>query len=211
MKLISIVFSFRNEEEVIPELVSRVVQVMNREPEDYELIFINDDSSDNSLSVLLKEREKNPKLKIINMSRRFGVSECVFAGMMHTRGDAVIYMDADLQDPPELIPKLLENWRHGADVVHTVRTSRQGESRFKLLLTRLGYNIIGWGASLKLPVEAGDFKLLSRRVVDILLCLPESDPYLRGLVAWVGFTQAAVSYERDQRYAGRSHFPLLSR
>jgi dolichol-phosphate mannosyltransferase len=133
----------------------------------------------------------------------------VIAGMRFARGDAVVYMDTDLQDPPELVPTLWARWREGADVVYTVRTDRHGESRVKLALTRAAYGLIARASSIELPVEAGDFKLLSRRVVDELLALDEQDLYLRGLVTWVGFRQVAVPYERQPRAAGETHFPLL--
>jgi dolichol-phosphate mannosyltransferase len=181
------------------------------QPVDYELIFVNDASTDRSLDLLLGERERNPRVKVLNMSRRFGVAEGVLAGMEAARGDAVVYMDADLQDPPELIPELIARWRGGADVVHTVRTRRLGESPFKMFATRTAYRIIHLGSSIELPVDAGDFKLLSRRVVDHLLRMREADPYLRGLVVWLGYQQVFVPYDRDARHAGRTHFPFFSR
>jgi glycosyltransferase involved in cell wall biosynthesis len=150
-------------------------------------------------------------VKVLNMSRRFGVSECARAGMAAASGDAAIVMDADLQDPPEVIPQLIDKWRAGADVVHTVRTERRGESAVKMLLTRLAYRIIHLGSSIALPVDAGDFKLLSRAALNHLLALSESDGYLRGLVVWIGFPQAFVPYVRDARHAGRTHFPFFSR
>ena len=120
-------------------------------------------------------------------------------------------MDADLQDPPEVIPALIDRWRQGADVVHTVRTRRHGENALKMAATRLAYRLIQFGSSIELPVDAGDFKLLSRAAVDHLLRLRESDPYLRGLVVWLGFNQVCIPYERDSRHAGRTHFPFFSR
>jgi len=131
--------------------------------------------------------------------------------MSASNGDATIIMDADLQDPPEVIPQLLDKWRAGADVVHTVRTRRHGESALKMMMTRLAYRIIHLGSSIELPVDAGDFKLLSRPALDHLLALTESDPYIRGLVVWIGFQQAFVPYERDARHAGTTHFPFFSR
>src|SRR5258706_2036302 len=124
--LVSVVVSFRNEAENIPTLVSRLASMFAGQDVDYELVFVNDDSTDGSLATLLQERERNPRVKIVNMSRRFGVAEGVLAGMAASRGDAVVYMDADLQDPPEVVPALLEKWRAGAEVVHTVRTHRRG-------------------------------------------------------------------------------------
>ena len=203
--------SFRNEAENIPTLVARLAAVFAGDGAPYELLFVNDASTDDSLPILMKERERNPRVKVLNMSRRYGVAEGVLAGLAAASGDAAIYMDADLQDPPEVIPGLLASWRGGADVVHTVRTRRRGESLLKIWATRLAYRLIHSGSNVDLPVDAGDFKLVSRRAVDHLLRLPESDPYLRGLVVWIGFNQAFVPYERDVRHAGRTHFPFFSR
>jgi glycosyltransferase involved in cell wall biosynthesis len=210
-RLVSVVLSFRNEAENIPALVSRLAAVFASQGVEYELLFVNDASTDRSLSVLLAERERNSRIKILNMSRRFGVAEGVLAGMASAAGDAVIYMDADLQDPPEIVPLLLEHWRGGADVVHTVRTHRHGESALKMKATRLAYRVIQYGSTIDLPVDGGNFKLLSRRAVNHLLALRESDPYLRGLVVWIGFNQAFVPYEREPRHAGTTHFPFFSR
>lgn len=209
--LVSVVLSFRNEAENIPTLVSRLARMFSAQEVDYELLFVNDASTDQSLAVLLSERERNPRVKILNMSRRFGVAEGVLAGMAAAGGDAVIYMDSDLQDPPEVIPSMLERWQKGADVVHTVRTERRGENPLKMLATRLAYRIIQLGSAIELPVDAGDFKLLSRAAVNHLLTVRESDPYLRGLVVWLGFNQVVVPYERDARHAGRTHFPFFSK
>ena len=209
--LVSVVFSFRNEAENIPTLVKRLEQTFATTPVDYELIFVNDDSTDQSLPILMAEREKNPRVKIVNMSRRFGVAEGVLAGMHASRGDAVVYMDADLQDPPEVIPALVDRWSKGADVVHTVRTHRRGESAMKMWATKMAYRMIQSGSAIELPVNAGDFKLLSRPAVNQLLQVRESDPYLRGLVVWLGFNQVFVPYERDARHAGSTHFPFFSK
>jgi polyisoprenyl-phosphate glycosyltransferase len=209
--LVSVVLSFRNEADNIAALISRLAAAFAPSECEYELLFVNDASTDRSLPVLLAERERNPRVKILNMSRRFGVAECVIAGMAAARGDAVIYMDSDLQDPPEVVPLLLERWRAGADVVHTVRTRRHGEHTLKIKATRLAYRLIRYGSTIDLPVEAGDFKLLSRRAVDHLSKLRESDPYLRGLTVWLGLNQAFVPYERQARHAGRTHFPFFSR
>jgi glycosyltransferase involved in cell wall biosynthesis len=209
--VISIVLSFRNEAENIPTLVARLDAVLSKEPGSYEIIFVNDASTDASLAILLNERERNPRVKILNMSRRFGVSECVLAGLAAAAGDAVVYMDADLQDPPEVIPDLIARWRAGADIVHTVRTRRKGESALKMWATRVAYRIIQYGSSIELAIDAGDFKLLSRKAVEYLLTASESDPYLRGLVVWLGFNQAFVPYVRDARHAGSTHFPFFSR
>ena len=207
--LLSVVLSFRNEAEVMPELLRRLTPVLTALGMTYEVIFVNDASEDDSLRVLTEAAARDRHLTIITMSRTFGPAECAMAGLAFSKGSAVILMDADLQDPPELIPTLVSRWREGADVVYTVRTRRHGETAVKSFLTRLGYRILRVVANVDLPVEAGDFRLISRRVVDELLKLPERAPYLRGLVAWVGFKQVAVPYERQPRFAGRTHFPLF--
>ena len=209
--LISVVLSFRNEAEVIPELISRLDRMFAGQNVPYELLFVNDASTDASLAILINERDRNPRVKILNMSRRFGVAECLLAGLALASGDAIVYLDTDLQDPPEVIPALLAHWRAGADIVHTVRTRRHGENVMKMWATGVAYRVIQFGSMLKLPVDAGDFKLLSRHAAEHILRLRESDPYMRGLVVWIGFNQAFVPYERDARHAGRTHFPFFSR
>jgi len=207
--LVSVVFSFRNEREVLSELIRRVTTMFGALPFRHEMIFVDDASTDDSLSLLTEEREGNRAIHIVSMSRRFGVAPCVLAGFRHARGDAVIYMDADLQDPPEVIPALLDAWQAGAEVVHTVRTARHGESSVKMWLTRQAYRLINRVASIDIRENAGDFKLLSRRAVDALLEIEEPDPFLRGMVAWIGFRQDTVPYEREARFAGRTKFSLL--
>ncbi len=210
--LVSIIFSFRNEEAALPELVKRVANIFveHLKGYEYELIFVNDDSTDKSLEILMGLREKNKNIKIINMARRFGVTPCTIAGFSESKGEAVIYMDSDLQDPPELIPELIKKWEEGAEVVHTIRTKRHGENFLKMWLTKKAYKIINYISDIKLHENAGDFKLLSRRVIDEILRLKESDPYMRGISTWVGFKQAEVFYERDARFAGESKFKLFN-
>jgi dolichol-phosphate mannosyltransferase len=212
--LISVIFSFRNEEANIPELLKQLYCVFEKlanNDMDYELIFVNDDSTDRSFDILLQHRQENDRIKVINMSRRWGVSPCVMAGLKEAKGDAVIYMDADLQDPPELIPVLIAKWREGADVVHTTRTKRHGENVFKMWLTHIAYKIINLVSDINLVTNTGDFKLLSRSVVDEVIRLDEDDPFIRGLTTWVGFHQTHVYYEREKRFAGDTHFPLFSK
>ena len=143
MKLISIIYSFRNEAKSIPELIKRSVKVLEKMPFNYEIIFVNDYSSDNSLEILKNYHKKNSKVKIINMSRNFGVTPSTLAGFKYAKGDALIYLDSDLQDPPELFPKLIKKWESGFDVVHTVREKREGENLFKIFITKFAYKIIG--------------------------------------------------------------------
>ncbi len=207
--MISVILSFLNEEEVLPELIRRVSNVLSNEPEDYEIIFVNDNSTDTSLELLLEARIKNPRIKIINTSRRFGMVECIIAGIEYAKGDAIVYLDTDLQDPPEVIPRLLEKWRNGADVVYTIRTKRDGENPIKMWLTRLAYKVIGLVSEIDLPVDSGNFRLINRKIRKQLLQLNEVEPYLRGLVRWIGFRQEAVYYEREARFAGSCHVPLF--
>jgi dolichol-phosphate mannosyltransferase len=209
--LLSIVISFRNEADVLPALLDRLRLSLATLPLDYELVFVDDASTDGSPTILLDRAAVDDRVKIVTMSRRFGPAEGMLAGMRYARGDALVTIDADLQDPPELIPELVAKWLDGADVVYTVRRSRAGEGWVKTRLTRLAYRAIRAIADVELPVEAGTFRLVSRRVADQVLRLPESDPYLRGLVSWVGFRQVPVLYDRDRRFAGQSHFPLFSR
>ena len=210
MKLVSIVFSFRNEEKNLKELISRVDDTFKKvENYKYELIFVNDDSNDDSEKIL-EELQESHKIKIINMSRTFGVGPCVLAGFKHSSGDCIVYLDSDLQDPPELIPKLLAEFEKGYDVVHTVREKRLGESGVKLFFTKLAYKTINKLSEIDLPIEAGDFKLISKRVLQKILSQKEFRPYVRGLSVWVGFKQSFVYYTREARAHGESKFSLFS-
>ena len=208
--LLSVVFSFRNEKENLQKLIERVNDALKSDRNvELEFVFVDDASNDGSAQELVRLQKKYP-ITIITMSRRFGVTPCVLAGLEHACGDAVVYMDADLQDPPELIPQMLEAFRQGAEVVHTRRSRRLGEGRIKLFVTRLGYKLINYFSELELPENTGDFKLLSRRVVNNITALSEYDPYMRGLSVWVGFDQQSITYERDRRWKGKTKFPLIS-
>jgi len=210
MRLISIIFSFKNEEKNINELVTRVKSSLSEINNwNYELIFINDLSDDKSEEILLDLQKTNP-ITIINMTRTFGVGPCVLAGFREAKGDAVIYMDSDLQDPPEIIPELIREHEKGAEIVHTVRTKRYGESSFKMLITKFAYKIINYLSDIPLPTEAGDFKLISRIALNKILSQNEFRPYIRGLSVWVGYKQSFVKYERQSRSDGESKFPLYS-
>jgi dolichol-phosphate mannosyltransferase len=206
---VSVVLSFYNERQLLPELLMRLRSVfatlVNKNyVRSYELIFVNDNSTDESEKYLISELHKGD-IVLINMSRNFGVSECVMAGMAQANGDAVIYMDSDLQDPPEVIFQLIDAWRKDADseVVYTTRTRRDGEHWLKMLITKIGYRFINAISEIELHVDSGDFKLLSRRAVDNILQLKEDKPYMRGLVSWIGFKQTQVFYERSERFDGR--------
>ena len=211
MKLLSIIFSFRNEEDNLLELVKRVTTAMGKTTEwKHELVFVNDNSIDKSEDIL-SDLQKNNPITIINMTRTFGVGPCVLAGFREAKGDAIVYMDADLQDPPEIIPKLIKEYEKGSEIVHTVRTKRHGESLFKMGVTKIAYKIINYLSEIPLPTEAGDFKLISRTALEKILLQNEFRPYIRGLSIWVGYKQSFVNYERDPRADGESKFPLLSK
>ena len=210
MKLLSIVFSFRNEEGNIEPLVKRISTTMQKvENWKYELIFVNDDSTDNSENILDKLQENYP-IKIINMSRNFGVDPCVLAGFKNCSGDAIIYLHTDQQDPPEIIPDLIKKYEEGNEIVHTVRTKRKGEGKFRMFITKIAYSIINSLSDIDLPNQAGDYKLISKNALNEILKQKEYRPYVRGLSVWVGFKQGFVYYEREARGQGKSKMPLLS-
>jgi glycosyltransferase involved in cell wall biosynthesis len=211
MALISIVFSFRNEEEVLPILIKRVTEALQSIPEDLELIFVDDASTDNSVSTIMKLAKQVASLRLIQMTRRFGVEECFLAGLEHAKGDAVVFMYTDMQDPPEIVNEMLACWRHGADIVHGVRKRRVGENKLKIIASHLAYRIIGSISEIPIPSDAGEFKLMSRVVANHLLNLRENDPYLRGLIPWIGYKQDYVEYDLQPRAAGRSHVPLFGK
>ena len=210
MKLLSIVFSFRNEEGNIEPLVKRIASTMEKiENWKYELIFVNDDSTDKSEKILL-DLQKNYPIKLINMSRNFGIDPCVLAGFRNSSGDAIIYLHTDQQDPPEIIPDLIKKHEEGNEIVHTVRTKRKGEGKFRMFLTKIAYKIIDTVSDINLPVQAGDYKLISKNALNEILKQKEFRPYVRGLSVWVGFKQDFVYYEREARGEGESKMPLLS-
>jgi glycosyltransferase involved in cell wall biosynthesis len=212
---LTVVLSFYNEEKVIPELLRRLSTTLStlieyKQIKSYELLFVNDASTDNSLSVLLQAQRNNRSIRIVNMSRNFGVSPCVMAGFDFAQGDLIVYMDSDLQDPPEVIPDLVAKWREGYDVVHTIRKQRRGETRIKLMLTKLGYKILGSISDVPIQPNSGDFKLLSRRALMEVRKFNEKAPFTRGIVTWIGFAQAHVYYDRDARFEGKTKFPIFS-
>lgn len=209
--VLSLILSFRNEEEVLPELIRALKSNLDPLEIPYEMIFINDASTDNSRKIIEEHAAQHPEIKMLNLSRRFGVAASMLAGLHHATGSAAIIMDTDMQDPPELLPEMIAKWKDGAELVYTVRRSRLGEHPFKMWLTGVAYKILYFGSEIKIPVNAGDFKLLSRRVIDTIKSSPDKEPYLRGLAHAAGFRQAMITYDRQARHAGRSHFPLIGR
>lgn len=204
--IISIVVPVFNEEEVLPELYSRTQQVMDAFGEPWELILVDDGSRDRSAEIIADLNRKDPRVKGVSFSRNFGFQEAVTAGLDHASGEAVVLSDADLQDPPEVIPELITRWREGNDVVYGVRANREGETWFKKTTAKIFYRTIHRITSVDIPLDTGDFRLMDRRVVDAILRMPERNRFLRGMVPWVGFRQSGLTYERQARFAGESKF-----
>jgi polyisoprenyl-phosphate glycosyltransferase len=205
--LISVVAPVFNEIETLPEFHRRVTTVLAGHR--YELVLVNDGSTDGSAELLEELAASDSAVRPIHLSRNFGHQAAVTAGLDAARGAAAVTIDADLQDPPEVIPRLLEEWSAGADVVHGVRHERRGESRRRLFFIRAFYRVFNRLSGLSsFPGNSGDFRLISRRALDALNALPERNRFVRGLVSWVGYRQASIVYERDARYAGSSKYPL---
>lgn len=205
--LISVVVPVHNEEGTIGELHRRLTSVLAPLGR-YEIVLVDDGSSDGTWQAVRELARTDPQVRLIRLSRNFGHQVALSAGLDHARGDAVVSMDGDLQDPPELIPELIEQWRAGSDVVFAIRQRREGETWFKLVTASVFYKLINRMSSVEIPEQAGDFRLLSRRALDALLAMPERARYLRGMSSWIGFEQSSVPYARDARYAGETKYPL---
>ena len=203
---ISVVVPAYNEEDNVERAYERITRVMSELGMDWEMIFSVDPSRDRTEELVLALRERDPRVKMLRFSRRFGQPMATLAGMEAARGDAIVVIDCDLQDPPELIPDLVESWRQGYDVVYAQRRTRAGETLPKRIVAALGYRLIGRIAEVDIPPNTGDFRLMSRRVVDNVVALKESHVFLRGLVGLVGFRQTSVPYDRDPRMAGKSKY-----
>jgi polyisoprenyl-phosphate glycosyltransferase len=204
----SIVAPVFNEEETLPHFYRRVVEVMEGIGDSFELVLINDGSRDGSFRTMQELHTRDPRVRVIDFSRNFGHQIAISAGLDHARGNAVIIIDSDLQDPPEVIPQLVARWKDGAEVVYAQRSMRKGETKFKLLTAAAFYRLMARITSVNIPRDTGDFRLLDRRVVDALVKMREHHRFMRGLSAWVGFRQEAVFYERQERYAGTTKYPL---
>ena len=204
----SIVIPVYNEEAVINQTYRRLKQVMDLTGESYELIFVDDGSCDHTAARIKNYRDQDDTVKLITFSRNFGHQIAITAGMDYASGAAVVVIDADLQDPPELILDMIEKWKEGYDVVYAKRTKRKGETFFKKQTARLFYRILKASTDLEIPTDTGDFRLMDRRVCKEIKRLPEKNRYVRGLVSWGGFRQTAGGYERDERLAGKTKYPL---
>lgn len=210
MKKISVVIPMYCEEEVVDICYKRVVNNLKKlsDKYSYEIIFINDGSKDSTLKILKKIASNDDNVKIISFSRNFGHQAAVTAGIRNVTGDAVIIMDADLQDPPELFEGMIEKWEEGYEVVYGKRKTREGESIFKLLTARMFYNTLNKLSEIEIPKDTGDFRLVDRKVIDVIASLPEHNKFLRGLFSWVGFSQYAYEYNRVNRVAGKTKYPF---
>ena len=209
-KKISIIVSFYNEEESIESFITETTQELNKIQElDYEIIFINDCSTDKSLEKLILEREKNNKIKIINLSRRFGPMESIMAGIQMSTGDALVNLDIDLQDPPSLIAEMVKHWREdGFDVVFSTRTKRHGEPLIKKIISSIGYKILKKFTNIPIEKDSGDFRLISRKVITEYKKFSEVYPFFRFVVDWIGFKRKQIFYERKARRKGNTKHPL---
>ena len=202
--MLSIIIPAYNEEEVLGEFYRRLIGVLSKIDLPYELVFVNDGSRDSTLQLLEGLSQQDGSVVVIDLSRNFGKEIAVSAGIDFCRGDAVVIIDADLQDPPELIPELVKQWQLGYDNVYARRTSRDGESMLKKATSYLFYRFIRGMTHIDIPADTGDFRLLSRRAVDALKQLPERNRFMKGLYAWIGYSAIAVDYRRDPRYAGKT-------
>ncbi|NET42223.1 glycosyltransferase family 2 protein [Okeania sp. SIO2B3] len=201
---LSIVVPCYNEEPNINYLFERLISVLEPLEITYEIVCVNDGSKDNTLKLLVEYHKRNPAIKVVNFSRNFGKEIALTAGIDYTIGDAIIPIDADLQDPPELIGELIAKWQEGYDVVYATRRSRQGESWVKKFTAQSFYRVIQGLTSVKIPPDTGDFRLMDRKVVEALKQLPETNRFMKGLFSWVGYQQTSISYDRDPRFKGQT-------
>lgn len=206
--VLSVVLPIYNEEDVIPEMYRRMTSVLEGIGEPYELVLVNDGSRDRSRELLNELHVHDPRVRVINFARNFGHQVAITAGMDYAQGDAVVVIDADLQDPPEVIAEMMDKWREGYEVVYGVRTEREGETWFKLATANLFYRVMNSITSIDIPLDAGDFRLMDRAVIQTLRAMREKRRYMRGLSVWVGFKQTPLPYRREARFAGETKYPL---
>jgi glycosyltransferase involved in cell wall biosynthesis len=208
-EMISIVVPCLNEEQVLRETNRRLVAVLEQLPQKFEILYVDDGSTDRTPEILRELQTEDQRIRVVRFSRNFGHQMAITAGLEHASGDAVAIIDADLQDPPEVIADFVAKWMDGFDVVYGVRSEREGETAFKLWTAKVFYRLIGKLSDTEIPLDTGDFRLMGRRVVDALLAMPERDRFVRGMVSWLGFSQAAVPYRRAARAAGVTKFSLF--
>lgn len=207
-RTLSVVVPVYNETEVIGAFYERMTAVARSLPfADYEIIFVDDGSADDTWAKVREYAAQDSSIRPLKLSRNFGHQAAITAGLDHARGDCIVIIDSDLQDPPEVVPEMVERWREGYDVVYGTRSSREGEHSMKLLTASAFYRLLNRLTRINIPVDVGDFRLLSRRAADQLRGLREQDRFVRGLVSWIGFRQTGVTYARDRRYAGDTKYP----
>ncbi|HHW48630.1 MAG TPA: glycosyltransferase family 2 protein [Clostridiaceae bacterium] len=204
----SVVVPLYNEELVINESYKRIKEVMDSTSEPYEIIFVNDGSRDRTSEMAKEICKKDKNVRLLSFSRNFGHQAAITAGMEYACGQAIIVIDADLQDPPEVILEMIKKWKEGFDVVYGQRSERQGESFFKKITAKIYYRLLKCLSDVDIPVDVGDFRLIDRKVCDALKKLPEKNRYVRGLISWLGFKQTSVKFVRKERYAGETKYPL---
>ena len=204
----SVVVPVYNEEEVINVTYKRLKDVMDGLDITYEIIFVNDGSRDRTRELAMEICKNDKNIKFIDFSRNFGHQTAITAGMDYASGDAVVVIDADLQDPPEVIPEMLEKWREGYDVVYGQRVKRQGETFFKKVTAKIFYRTLNRLTDVEIPVDTGDFRLIDRKVCDALKKVDEKNRYIRGIISWLGFKSIAVPFVREKRFAGTTKYPL---
>jgi glycosyltransferase involved in cell wall biosynthesis len=205
---VSVVAPVFNEEAILPELYRRVRDVLDGAGEDWELVLINDGSRDSSPEIMRQLHEQDPRVKVVYFARNFGHQIAITAGTDYARGDAVVIIDADLQDPPEVILDLLAKWREGYEVIYAIRAQRRGETWFKEFTAKAFYRIIYRITDIDIPMDTGDFRLMDRKAVNALRGMREKHRFMRGLSVWIGFRQTGVEYVRAERYAGETKYPL---
>lgn len=209
MKKVSLVIPMYYEEEVAEECYKRVKEVLTSlENYEHEVVFVNDGSKDKTLEILEGIASKDKNIKVVSFARNFGHQCAVTAGLKEVTGDAIVIIDADLQDPPELIPDMLKLWEEGNEVIYAKRKKREGESAFKLFTAKMFYKALNGLSDVEIPKDTGDFRLVDKKVVDVINSLPEHNKFLRGLFSWVGFKQTPFEYERKERFAGKTKYPL---
>ncbi len=204
----SIVAPCFNEEGVLHELHRRICEVMDPTGEAWELVLVNDGSSDRTPEIMRELRASDPRVKVVDFARNFGHQIAVTAGLDYAQGDAVIVIDADLQDPPEVILQMIARWKEGYEVVYAVRTERKGETWFKEFTAKLFYRIIYRITDVDIPLDTGDFRLMDCKVVDAMKHMKERHRFIRGMTSWIGFRQTGVYYARAERFAGETHYPI---
>jgi len=205
-ELLSVVAPMYEEEDTVDPFTERVAAALGHL--NYELILVNDGSKDGTRDAMAAAAARDPRIKVVSLARNFGHQPALTAGLEHARGDAIVMLDGDLQDPPEVIPKMLDKWREGIDVVYAVREQRLGETAFKRVTAKGFYRTFRRLTGLDLAVESGDFRLMDRKALDALLAMPERNRFLRGMTVWIGFSQIAVPFVRQERHAGVTKYPL---